>query len=163
DATARRNVVWALTRSNDPKAAPAIRAALGDPDETVRHAAIHSTSVRRDGAAVGALLKLLTSGTAQDRRAAAEALGRLGDKTLVRPWLAAAGKPTIRALENSVTYALIKIADPKATAEGLKSDNPLTRRAALVALDQMDGGGLDVKTVMPDLLSANPVLKETAS
>src|SRR5207248_11146895 len=52
--------------------------------------------------------------------------------------------------------------DPEATAAGLKSDNPLTRRAALIALDQMDGGKLDVKTVAAELNSTDAGLKEAA-
>src|SRR5205823_2930472 len=66
-------------------------------------------------------------------------------------------------LEHSVTYALIEIADAKGTARGLTSKEPLTRRAALVALDQMDGGGLDPQALARELAAPEPVLKETAS
>src|SRR5262249_7364030 len=132
-----------------------------DPDETVRQAAIHSVSVRRDGKALGALLKLLNSTSRHNQRAAAEALGRIGDKSAVVPLLEKLSHPAERALEHSLTYALIEIADHKQTAAGLKIDNALTRRAALVALDQMPNGGLDLATVKP-FLPAPPPLKETA-
>src|SRR5262249_36500227 len=51
----------------------------------------------------------------------------------------------------------------KGTAHGLDSKEALTRRAALVALDQMDGGGLEPRAVARELASPHPVLKETAS
>src|SRR5205823_5704579 len=55
----RRAVVWALTRIDAPTAREAVRSALGDPDETVRHAAIHSISLWRDASAVPALKEFL--------------------------------------------------------------------------------------------------------
>jgi len=66
-------------------------------------------------------------------------------------------------LQHSITYALIEIGDAKGTAAGLDSANPATRRAALVALDQMDGGGLEPKRVAGLLASTDPMLKQTAS
>ena len=53
------------------------------------------------------------------------------------------GEPTDRFLEHSLTFALIEIADREGTAAGLAEQEPLIRRAALTALDQMDGGGLE--------------------
>ena len=47
-AEARRNAVWTLTRIEGPNARQAVRAALDDPDETVRQTALHSISVWRD-------------------------------------------------------------------------------------------------------------------
>ena len=58
---------------------------------------------------------------------------------------------------------LIEIGDAKGTAAGIDSANLATKRAALVALDQMDGGGLDPKRVAGLLASADPALKQTAS
>ena len=162
-AEARRNAVWAATRIDGTAARAAVRRALADKDEVVRQTAAHSVSVWRDRGAVDALLGLLKGSAAANRRAAAEALGRLGDGAAVRALLEAAGKPTDRALEHSLTYALIEIADPKATAAGLRSSNPLTRRAALVALDQMANGGLKPEVVAAELSSKQAVLRETAS
>ena len=53
--------------------------------------------------------------------------------------------------------------DAEASAEGLKSDSPATRRCALIALDQMAGGKLGVTSVAPLLTSADARLKATAS
>ncbi len=161
-ADARRNAIWAATRINQPDARAAVRAALADPDEVVRQVALHSVSLWRDRAAVPVLLKLLQGPSLHNRRAAAEALGRIGDKSAVPVLLAALGTPADRALEHSLTYALIEIADRDGTAAGLTSPNPLTRRAALTALNGMEGGRLDAKTVAPALTAADPRLKETA-
>ncbi len=57
--------------------------------------------------------------------------------------LKAVGEADDRILEHSLTYALIEIGDPKGTEAGLSSENPRTLKAAMVALDQMDGGSLD--------------------
>src|SRR5262249_48091685 len=47
--------------------------------------------------------------------------------------------------------------------DGYDAPNPRTRKAALIALDQMDGGVLKPEDVAPLLGSADPALKETAS
>jgi putative heme-binding domain-containing protein len=99
----------------------------------------------------------------QNRRAAAEALGRIGDKTAVPALLAAAARPADRVLEHALTFALIEIADPRGTAAGLESPDLRTRRAALMALDQMEGGGIAPEAVAPDLTSSDPAQRETAA
>jgi hypothetical protein len=58
-------------------------------------------------------------------------------------------------LEHSITFALIQIADREATAAGLTSSNPWTRRSALIALDQMPDGQLTPDKVVPLLTSDN--------
>ncbi|HEV3024351.1 MAG TPA: PVC-type heme-binding CxxCH protein [Pirellulales bacterium] len=162
-ADARRNAVWAATRIEGAAARGVVRAALADRDETVRQAAIHSASVWRDQQALGRLIELLEGDSAQNRRAAAEALGRLGDKVAVEALLAATATPADRAVEHSLTYALIEIADQPATAKGLASPNALTQRDALVALDQMPQGGLTAETVAPFLETPAGALNKTAA
>ncbi|HTL18645.1 MAG TPA: PVC-type heme-binding CxxCH protein, partial [Patescibacteria group bacterium] len=109
---ARANVVWALTRISSPSAREAVRSALSDNSELVRHAAVSSISVWRDAAAEQTLLKFLTDPSAQIRRASAEALGRIGDKSSVPALLNACAQPHDRFLEHSLTYALIEIDAP---------------------------------------------------
>jgi putative membrane-bound dehydrogenase-like protein len=160
---ARLNTVWALTRIEGAKARQAVHPALTDKDETVRHAAIHSASLWQDSAAIRPLFAILKSGSPALQRAAAEAIGRSGDKTVVPALLAAASVSHDRVLEHSLIYALIEIADPAGTAAGLSAASSFTKRAALIALDQMEGGGLKPETVAPLVSSADPVLKQTAS
>jgi putative membrane-bound dehydrogenase-like protein len=161
-AESRWNAVWAATRIDGPNARAFVRAYLTDKNETVRQAAIHSVSVWRDREALPEVLHLLKGESRHNRRAAAEALGRISEKSAVPALLEAAGEPSDRVLEHSLTFALIEIADPSATAIALKSDNLRIRRTALVALDQMDRGGLRAEIVATDLVSRDPVLKENA-
>ncbi|HEV3163054.1 MAG TPA: PVC-type heme-binding CxxCH protein [Isosphaeraceae bacterium] len=169
---ARRNAVWAATRIGSAEARDIARSALADADGRVRQAAIHSISLWRDRDAVRSLLDVLQSRTIQmvkgrdldNQRAAAEALGRIGDKSAVPALLSTvADAGSDHVLQHSLTFALIEIADPSSTAVGLKSPSVATRRAAMVALDQMAGGKLDPERVAADLNSAEPALKETAT
>jgi putative membrane-bound dehydrogenase-like protein len=162
-AAARQNAVWALTRIAGPEARAAVRLALEDKQESVRHAAIHSVSVWRDSAATAALLSQLEHSPAPLQRAAAEALGRIGDSVAIGPLLKAAGRTGDEILTHSLTYALIEIDDPLATRQGLASADSRVRRAAMIALDQMDHGRLEPGTVIPLLSSSDALLRETAS
>ena len=67
------------------------------------------------------VVEALKSGRPAVQRAAAEALGRIGDPRAVPDLLAAAAAQLDRTLEHSVTYALIEIADPSSTAAGLQA------------------------------------------
>jgi putative membrane-bound dehydrogenase-like protein len=159
---ARRNAVWALTRIEGPQARDTSRIAIHDVDESVKHAAIHAAGLLRDGEAVADLTGALKSGAPAIQRAAAEAIGRIGDRTAVPDLIAAAAAPPDRVLDHSITYALIEINDPESTASGLQAPASRSRRATLIALDQMDRHPLQAGTVVPLLDSADSVLKETA-
>jgi putative membrane-bound dehydrogenase-like protein len=169
---ARRNAVWALTRIETGPARAAVRSALNDRDESVRQAAAHSAGLWRDGAAVSPLVEALKSGRPAVQRAAAEALGRIGDSRAVPELLAIAATAgegatmkagaADRVLEHSLTYALIEIADPAATAAGLQAASSAAKRAALIAIDQMDGGGLKPEAAVALLDSPDRVIKDTA-
>ena len=159
---ARRNAVWALTRIDLPAARDHVRAAIFDSHDEVRVAALHSIAVWRDAGAATQLMAALKSGNPPVRRGAAEALGRIARGDAVPELLAEAAKPLDRALEHSVIYALIEIGDRERTAAGLQASTSRAKRAALIALDQMDGGGLRADAVVPLLDSTDPVLKETA-
>ena len=161
-ADARRNAVWALTRIQTAPAREGVRFALKDRDQSVRQAALHSAALWRDAAALPQLIDALKSNVPPIQRVAAEALGRVGDARAVADLLAVAASPLDRALEHSVTYALIEIADPSSTAIGVQATSSRARRAALIALDQMDGGGLKAETVVSLLDSSDPVMNETA-
>jgi putative membrane-bound dehydrogenase-like protein len=159
---ARRNAVWTATRIDQPGARALVRKALDDLDESVRQVALHSISLWRDAQAAAKLMPLLKSASWHNRRAAAEALGRIGDKSAVPALLAAVGQPLDRVLEHSLIFALIEIGDRKSVATGLVSKNPFIRRAALIALDQMDDGKLEAGAVVAELAATNPSLKEAA-
>ncbi len=162
---ARLNAVWALAPFGQyptPVDRQITHQALTDADETVRQAALNAISVWRDKGALPDLLKVLKDSSLQNRRAAAEALGRIGATSAVPDLLAAVGETTDRALEHSLTYALMEIGDWDKTAEGLKSVNPRIRRAALTVLDQGGKGKLTVETLAKELNAQDSSLKETA-
>jgi putative membrane-bound dehydrogenase-like protein len=163
-ADARRNAVWALARIDSASSRDANRIALVDRDASVRHAAIHAAGLWRDTGSLAPLASAVASGTPAIARAAAEALGRLGDARAVGPLVAAAAASGgDRVLEHSLTYALIEIGNPAATAAaGLEAVASRARRAALVALDQMDGTQLASRDVIPLVDHADPILRETA-
>src|SRR5262249_5609423 len=85
-----------------------------------------------------------------------------GAASMVTTLLLAVSETDDRVLAHSLTYALIEINDPKTIGNALSSGNPAIRRAALIALDQMDGGGLEPKTVAPLLAAGDQALRETA-
>ena len=162
-AQSRLAAVWAATRIDAPRARALVRAALHDNGETVRQAAAHSASVRRDKDAFSELLALLSGGTPFNRRVAAEALGRIGNPQAIPVLFQQIAKPNDRVLDHSLTYALIEIDDPKSTAAGLKDASPRVRRSAMIALDQMENGGVDGRAVAEALLSEDAALRDTAA
>jgi putative heme-binding domain-containing protein len=161
-AVSRLNAVWALTRVAGPEARTATRVALADRNPTVRQAALHSVALWRDAGALPAVRAALASSSPATRRVAAEALGRIGDARAVPDLLAASAQPLDRTLEHSVTYALIEIGDPSSVRTGLSAASARTRRAALVALDQMGGGALLPADVVPLLRAEDAAIRDVA-
>ena len=104
--------LWAAIRSDSAEVRVAVRAALGDKDASLQKLAAYGTGLWRDRAAKAELVRLLASEDAQLRRAATEALGRIGDKSAVAPILAA--KAEDRFAFHTAAYALYEIADPAA-------------------------------------------------
>ena len=158
----RLHAVWALTRIDDPAARAAVRKALSDPDERVRQAAIHSVAVWRDSSAIRDLVALLTNESLHNRRAAAEAIGRIGDKDCIDDLLTATADYRGRVLEHSLIYALIEIGDAQLIRAGLTADSPHTRRSAMLALENLTGGKLQPDSVIGLLESDDSVMADTA-
>ncbi|MCH2203088.1 MAG: HEAT repeat domain-containing protein [Fuerstiella sp.] len=169
----RLQAVWALTWINGLKARQTVRTALTDADETVRQAAIHSVSVHRDHKSHTHLRAILTHGTPHNRRAAAEALGRVGSAADIPALLSAVpaamlprrtGKQVVdRCLEHSLIYATMELNAPEVVQQFLTATNDRTRRAALIALDQMNGDHhLGVHDIRELLVTKNQILNGTA-
>ena len=172
DAAHRRRAIWALTWIDHPTARAVVRNATHDVNPVVRQAALHSISVRRDGEAADRLAEMLHKGPAFNRRAAAEALGRVGKgkhvatllKALLVPQQPGEKAPGVdRPLEHSLIYAAMEIGDVEALRKLVNDQQPQVRRAALIALDQMEGGShLEVKDVQSLLVADNRLLSDTA-
>jgi len=97
-------------------------------------------------------------------RLAAEGLGKLRDKESVGALLSVMSDNGIKdsALTQSIIAALIEIGDAAAVRSYATSDNVYARRAALIVLDQMDGGGLTADAVVSQLGSSDPALRRVA-
>ncbi|WP_165072880.1 PVC-type heme-binding CxxCH protein [Paludisphaera rhizosphaerae] len=161
----RRNAIWASARIDAPEARAVARTGLTDSDEGVRQTAAAVVSLTRDAEALPQLTALILSESPFNRRAAAEAMGRIGDRSAVPTILKALSDVTAddRFLHHALTLALIQIADPQATAPALGSSEPRVRRAALMAIDQMDGGGLDPQKTASLLADSDPGVREIAA
>jgi len=175
----RRLAVWALTRIDDFGAREAVRASLRDSNPTVRQVVLHSISLWADAQATQDLLNTLQIPEPQQQRVAAEALGRIGRDIrlakhvgkiaeenslnwIVPGLLTACADEQDRVLEHSLIYALIETDIPFGTVAGLHKSSPFEVRAALIALDQMDQGGLQPEDVTPFLSSSEPAVRSAS-
>jgi putative membrane-bound dehydrogenase-like protein len=131
--------------------------------ESTQHVALQSISLHRSEEGeewTAGIAKV--SKSAANRRIAAEALGRIGDRKAVPFLLDAAADANDRILQHSIIYALIELADPTATRAGLARKSPKTVAAALIALDQMPGGDIKSTDVVPNLGALDDTLRQAA-
>lgn len=159
---ARRNAVWALTRIETREALVLIREALGDRETSVKLAALHAIGLLRDREAMKPLLAMVTKETPEVRRQAATALGRIRNPEAVPAIIEALRIGGDRFLEHALIYALIEINHRPSILNALGAPAPAVRRAALIALDQMDNGGLTRELVTPFLADTDRALQQTA-
>ncbi len=167
---ARLNAVWALTRIDGAAPRTSVRLALSDDSDQVRQAACHSAGIHRDADAYDGLAKCLEGESPHLRRKAATALGQLGTKNAVLRLLDGLGESPDRSLEHALIYALIEIGDADSLRKAIvklstQAEETAIRkhRAALIALDQMDGGDLRADEVVPLLNSKQTARKEVAA
>ncbi len=167
-----RNAIWSLCRMTNQSARMVTRNLAGHTNQSVAQTAVYSAGVWRDKAARPWIKSALDLEKPPMQRVAAEALSRMGVSIDTYPLLNATAKNPDRALEHALIYALIQVCPSnmavgpllegnEAHAKGL--NHPLAQRAALIALDQMEGGGLKPEQVTPFLASTNALLKQTAS
>ncbi|WP_437837505.1 tetratricopeptide repeat protein [Sorangium sp. So ce1153] len=116
----RTRAVELLATRPEPEAQAAVVDALGDPEESVRRAALSALGAVRHGPTIEAVSELLRSSTSWPLRVrAAEALGRLGAPGAGAG--AAGGRPsqvaeTLGAAARSDAYALVREAAARALA-----------------------------------------------
>lgn len=161
-AEVRCAAVFALGRIGTAEAAKAARAALGDSDFQVRTAAARVVGLSKDREAVEALSKMVKSDEPPARRQAATALGQIGDARGVAPLLDAAANATDRFVEHAIIYSLIQLKDSRAMIAALKRPQPRARKAALIALDQMDGSPITEQHAAPFLGAGDAELRRAA-
>lgn len=175
-ADVRRHAVWTLAGIDSSAARATVRTALTDGDSQTRQAAMHVAGLWRDADSLNLLLDAAASDLPGPARAALEATGRIAAPSAVPRLLEiarnrppqsvdAAGAPvgsSERILDHALIYSLIEIGSPEGTRWGLGSTSVEARRAALVALDQMSGGGLQPSDVIPLLSAPQAALHATA-
>jgi putative heme-binding domain-containing protein len=111
---------------------------------------------------VPVLIGMLLEKAPQVRREAANALGRIGDKKAVAPILEAVRAGGDRYLEHAYIYALIRIGGREELLAALQDPSANVRRAALIALDQMENGNLTPDLVTPLLDPVDAALQQAA-
>ena len=154
-AKARLPALWSLHRILGKAARAAVRNFLKDENSDVRVAAIHSAALWFDSDAVDLLVGLLDSDDARERRLAAMALGRIGDRRAVKPLLEAGLAQADPFLKHAITYALYEIGDE----EGLPVDHPMTEQVGLMRkVDKRSPS----KYVMPEIQLADEVKPDPA-
>ena len=159
---ARLGALWALTRNDAPGARRRMEPYIHSPEDPARQVACISAGLHRDRDAVPELIQALGAQAPQVRREAATALGRIGDHAAVAPLLGAMRAGGDRFLEHALIYALIRIGDRDDLLPALGDPSPAVRRAALIALDQMDTGGLKPEMVTPLLDPIDLPLQQAA-
>ncbi|MDX2031247.1 MAG: HEAT repeat domain-containing protein, partial [Blastocatellia bacterium] len=162
DAEARCAAVFGLGRIATVTALAAVRAALGDADPQVRIAAARVAGMVRDRESVTRLAEMARRDDLPVRRQAATSLGRIGDPSAVPALLEAAAGVRDRFVEHALIYALIELKTPAPMLAALTAAAPETRKAAMIALDQMDGSPLRREQVSPLLASEDPALRRAA-
>ncbi|MFN0086005.1 MAG: PVC-type heme-binding CxxCH protein [Blastocatellia bacterium] len=162
DTEARCAAVFGLGRIASTAARAAARAALDDPGMEVRIAAARVAGMIRDREAVERLAAMAKGDELPARRQAATSLGRMGDPRAVPALLEATAGVRDRFVEHALIYALIELKTPGPVFAALNAAAPETRKAAIIALDQMDGSPLRQEHVAPMLASREPELRRAA-
>ena len=157
----RAAVVFGLGRINHPRAAEGVRSAMSDTHRDVRIAAARMAGLNADAAALGPLMDMMRGDDPAARRQAAEALGRIGDRRAIPTLLAASAHTSDRFVEHAILYALIRLRSPEHLISALKDRNPRIQKAALIALDQMEGRPLRREQLVPLLEARDEQLSET--
>ncbi|MBX3257440.1 MAG: HEAT repeat domain-containing protein [Chitinophagaceae bacterium] len=158
---ARTAAVFMLYRINTPEATmDAIRTALDDKNAMVRTAAARVLGLSKDQLSVTKLMELVQTDEAPVRRQAATALGQIGNSQAISALIKASSNPNDRFVEHAVIYALITLGSPELLVQALGDTSANTRKAALIALDQMDGAPLRKDQLASFLNSGNELLQK---
>ncbi|QDT94341.1 PVC-type heme-binding CxxCH protein [Gimesia algae] len=172
--TSKRNAVWTLSRIGTGKAVTAIQNGLAS-SESVQMTAAKALGTLRNSQSVDQLIALLKQNKPPVQRTAATALGRICEagrrdsvsdeqlQSVVKSLfnVIKSGTPD-RTLEHALIYALIRIDNRDLVLSGLDDSSPAVRRAALIALDQMNSGNLTRELVTPLLDTDDPALQKEA-
>src|SRR5665213_673602 len=156
----RTTAVFILYRINKEEAMDGIYAALKDTSAIVRTAAARVLGMSKDRQSVTKLMEVVQTDEAPVRRQAATALGQIGDSRAVPALVKASANPNDRFVEHAIIYALITLKTPEPLLQALGDSSANIRKAALIALDQMDGSPLKENQLVQFLNSNNNQLQD---
>lgn len=157
----RAKGVFLLGQIGTDEALAQVKLAMDDKSAIVKTAAARMAGLSRDKRFLEKLKTLVIERNLAVRRQAAIALEQLGEVSAVPALLDAASGTNDRYAEHSIIHALIKLKSAAPLQIALTHQSPGTRRAAIVALDQMDGFKIQKETVIPFLESDNEGLVST--
>lgn len=163
DETKRAAAVFALYRIDTSAGISAAVAALDDKSAIVRTAACRVAGLARARNSVDKLLEILGRDVPQVQRQAATALGQIADERAIGGLLKVAAITKDRFIEHAIIYSLISMGKTGTLVESLKDSSHGTRRAALIALDQIDETSLRKHQLKPFLESEHLELQATAA
>jgi putative membrane-bound dehydrogenase-like protein len=161
DEELRAAAVFALSRINSASAKAGVRKALNDKSVIVRTAAARMAGLDKDADALEKLMQMVEHDEAPTRRQAATALGQIGDEKAIPALLSASKNPNDRFVEHAIIYSLITLKKAEPLVPALNDSSINMRKAALVALDQMDGSPLQKNQLAAFLSDANKAIKNT--
>jgi len=161
DPEIRTAGIFALSRINTADAWKEVRTALEDTNALVRTAAARVLGLAKDKQAVNKLIQLVQTDKLPVRRQAATALGQIGDTNAANALLNAVSGINDRFVEHAVIYSLITLKNIPSLNNGLTNSSPDIRKAALIALDQMDGSPLQKQDLEPFLASEDAQIRNT--
>ncbi len=135
----RLESLWALCALGSPSGLDKLIPLIGSKNPSLSHAACVAASLHRYAPAKQKLEQALSTSELPVRRAAAEALGRIGELSSVTALMAGIDiSSPDRGLEHSITYALIEIgATDSVAAFATAKHSPRQQQAAMTALDQL--------------------------
>ncbi len=157
----RLATIFILYRINTPESIAIARAGLLDESASVRTATARVLGMVRDRQVVEDLIPLLLDESLQVRRQAATALGQIGDPAAIPALLNATTGHQDRFVEHAIIYTLISLGQTGPLLEVLADGSTPVRRAALIALDQMDGAPALRSHILSFLTSKNDTLRNT--
>lgn len=161
DEEQRAAAVFALSRMQTATAKEAVRNAMNDESVIVRTAAVRAAGLAKDKAALSVLTELVQKDKAPVRRQAATALTQIADEKAVPALLNAAVNPEDRFVEHAIIFALITIGKAQPLIDALNDASSGKRKAALIALDQMDASPLQKNQLASFLNSSDTLLRNT--
>lgn len=157
----RTAAVFGLYRINGEATRKAILSALADKSPMVRTAAVRVLGLMKEKEAVTPLMDLVKNDQPAVRRQAATALGQIGEVRAVEALLEASVDTDDRFVNHSIIHALTLLSTPAPLLAALNHPSAKAKRAAAIALDQMDGQPLEKHHLIPFLQSQDTELRQT--